>query len=97
VKLTVYRIVQEALTNICKYAQASQVNIEIHAPPDVSRLHITVQDNGICFNPQENTTGFGLRGIQERAQAEGGQMQLTTAPDQGCTVQVWLPLPTEMS
>ena len=96
-KLTVYRIVQEALTNICKYAQASQVNIDIHALPDVSRLHITVQDNGVGFNPQENTTGFGLRGIQERAQAEGGQMQLTTAPGQGCRVQVWLPLPTEVS
>jgi signal transduction histidine kinase len=96
-KLTVYRLVQEALTNICKYAQASEVSIAIQALPDVSRLHITVQDNGLGFNPQENTTGFGLRGIQERAQAEGGQVQLTTAPGQGCTVQVWLPLPSEVA
>ena len=96
-KLTVYRIVQEALTNICKYAQASQVNIDIHALPDVSRLHITVRDNGVGFDPQDNTTGFGLRGIQERAQAEGGQMQLNTAPGQGCTVQVWLPIPSEVA
>lgn len=96
VQLTAYRIVQEALTNICKYSQASEVSIAIRALPEVSRLHITVQDNGVGFNPQENTTGFGLRGIQERAEAEGGQMQLTTAPDQGCTVQVWLPLPSEV-
>jgi signal transduction histidine kinase len=96
-KLTVYRIVQEALTNICKYAQATQVSIAIQSSPDKSRLHITVQDNGVGFNPQDNTTGFGLRGIQERAEAEGGQMQLTTAPGQGCTLNVWLPLPSEVA
>ncbi|MEO0759888.1 MAG: sensor histidine kinase [Cyanobacteria bacterium J06648_16] len=96
-KLTVYRIVQEALTNICKYAQATQVSIAIQPLPDGARLYITIQDDGVGFNPQDNTTGFGLRGIQERAQVEGGQMQLTTAPGQGCRVQVWLPLPTEVS
>jgi signal transduction histidine kinase len=96
-KLTVYRIVQEALTNICKYAQATQVSIAIQSSLDQSRLHITVQDNGVGFNPQDNTTGFGLRGIQERAEAEGGQMQLTTAPGQGCTLNVWLPLPSEVA
>jgi signal transduction histidine kinase len=96
-KLTVYRIVQEALTNICKYAQATQVSIAIQSLRDQSRFHITVQDNGVGFNPQDNTTGFGLRGIQERAAAEGGQMQLTTAPDQGCTLNVWLPLPSEVA
>ncbi|MGB3514860.1 MAG: ATP-binding protein, partial [Elainellaceae cyanobacterium] len=84
-------------TNICKYAQASEVSIAIQALPDVSRLRITVQDNGVGFNPQENTTGFGLRGIQERAASEGGQMQLNTAPSQGCRVQVWLPIPSEVA
>jgi signal transduction histidine kinase len=96
-KLTVYRIVQEALTNICKYAQATQISIAIQSSPDKSRLHITVQDNGVGFNPQDNTTGFGLSGMQERAEAEGGQMQLTTAPGQGCTLNVWLPLPSEVA
>ena len=96
-KLTVYRIVQEALTNICKYAQATQVSIEIEPSPDGSQLHITIHDNGVGFDPQDNTTGFGLRGIQERVQVEGGQVQLTTAPGQGCTVQVWLPLPAEVA
>lgn len=97
VKLTVYRIVQEALTNVCKYAQADQVSITIQPLPDAPWLHITVQDNGVGFNPQDNTTGFGLRGIYERAEAEGGQVQLTTAPGKGCTLDVWLPLPTEVS
>ncbi|MEM6521641.1 MAG: sensor histidine kinase [Cyanobacteria bacterium P01_C01_bin.70] len=96
-KLTVYRIVQEALTNVCKYAQASQVSIAIRSSPDATRLHITVQDNGVGFNPQDNTTGFGWRGIQERTEAEGGQVQLITAPGQGCTINVWLPLPAEVT
>ncbi|MBE9141399.1 sensor histidine kinase [Nodosilinea sp. LEGE 07088] len=96
-KLTVYRIVQEALTNVCKYAQATQVSIAIQPLPDASRLTITIQDNGVGFNPQDNTTGFGLRGIQERAKAEGGQVQLTSAPGQGCILTVWLPLPLEVA
>ncbi len=96
VKLSVYHMVQEALTNICKYAQATQVSITIQSLPDVSRLHVTVQDNGVGFNAQDNTTGFGLRGIQERAEAEGGQLQLRTAPGKGCTLNIWLPLPQEV-
>ncbi|MGD1860441.1 MAG: sensor histidine kinase [Leptolyngbyaceae cyanobacterium] len=96
-KLTVYRIVQEALTNVCKYAQASQVSIAIRSSPDATRLHITVQDNGVGFNLQDNTTGFGWRGIQERVAAEGGQAQLRTAPGQGCTIIVWLPLAGEVA
>ena len=96
VKLSVYRMVQEALTNICKYAQATQVSITIQSLPDVSRLHVTVQDNGVGFNAQDNTTSFGLRGIQERAEAEGGQMQLTTAPGKGCTLNIWIPLSQEV-
>jgi signal transduction histidine kinase len=96
-KLTVYRIVQEALTNVCKYAQADWVSIVIQRSQSSPRLSITIQDNGVGFNPQDNTTGFGLRGIQERAEAEGGELQLTTAPGQGCALQVWLPLPSEVS
>jgi signal transduction histidine kinase len=96
-KLTVYRIVQEALTNTCKYAQADQVAIAVQPTKEASQLHIQVQDNGVGFNPQDNTTGFGLRGIQERAAAEAGQFRLTTAPGQGCTVDVWLPLSLEAS
>ncbi len=96
-KLTVYRMVQEALTNIAKYAQASQVSIIIRPSSDASRLHITIQDNGVGFNAQDNTSGFGLRGIRERAVAEGGEAQWITAPGQGCTMQVWLPLPAEIA
>jgi len=92
-KLTVYRIVQESLNNACKYARASQVDIAIQALPGT--LHITIRDDGVGFRREDNTTGFGLRGIRERAQAEGGEVQLVTAPGEGCTLRVRLPLPVE--
>lgn len=95
VNLTVYRIVQEGLTNICKYARADHVGITIQASSEPSRLAITIQDNGVGFNPHHNSTGFGLRGIRERAEAEGGQLRLITAPGEGCTLSVWFPLGRE--
>ena len=95
--LTVYRIVQEGLTNICKYARADRVRISIQAASDVSRLVITIQDNGVGFHPHHNSTGFGLRGIRERAEAEGGQMRLITAPGEGCTLSVWFPIDREVA
>jgi signal transduction histidine kinase len=95
--LTVYRIVQEGLTNICKYARADRVRIFIQSSSDLSRLAITIQDNGVGFDPHHNSTGFGLRGIRERAEAKGGQMRLITAPGEGCTLSVWFPLDREVA
>ena len=95
-QVTVYRILQEALTNTCKYANANSVNIMIQ--PSVehpSWLHIRVQDDGQGFDPDDNTTGFGITSMQERAEAEGGQFQLTSTPGTGCLIQVWLPFAPE--
>jgi len=95
-QLTVYRIVQEALTNICKYAQATSVNIAIHSTASPRPgLSISIQDDGIGFNLADNRTGYGIQGMKERAEAEGGQFRLVSAPGAGCTVHVWLPLPLE--
>lgn len=93
--LTVYRIVQEGLTNICKHAQATRVKITIRASSVPSGLAITVHDDGVGFHPHHNSTGFGLRGLRERAEAEGGQLRLITAPGEGCTLSVWFPLGRE--
>ncbi|MEM0979933.1 MAG: sensor histidine kinase [Cyanobacteria bacterium P01_H01_bin.58] len=93
---TVYRILQEALTNICKYANATAVDITVQAiTAPLAQLHITVVDDGQGFSPEDNRTGFGLRGMQERATAAGGQFRLISAPEQGCQIHVWFPLPTE--
>ena len=95
-QVATYRIVQEALTNTCKYANATSVKIMIQSSFEGSpHLHILVQDDGQGFRPDDNTTGFGLKGMQERAEAEGGRFDLTSAPGAGCTIQVWLPLTLE--
>ena len=87
---TVYRIVQEALTNIIRHSQAMVVNISLKLSSN--RLEVTIQDNGIGFDPQENTTGFGLQGMHERAVALGGELHLISTPNKGCQIVVLIPL-----
>lgn len=91
VKMAIYRIIQESLTNICKYATATEVEITIEAKTDV---HLIVRDNGRGFNLNQNTTGFGLQGMRERTQALGGQFKIVTAPAQGCQIIANFPLST---
>lgn len=86
---TVYRIIQESLTNICKYAAATRVSIAIAGTGPC--LQVIVTDNGKGFELGQNTTGFGLQGMRERVLALTGQLNITTAPNQGCQIEVTLP------
>jgi signal transduction histidine kinase len=88
-KITVYRIVQEALTNISKHAHATQVNLTIQALD--SGLQLVIYDNGQGFEWQQNQTGFGLQGIRERVLALGGQLAIASAAGQGCRITVDFP------
>ena len=82
--VVIYRIVQESLTNICKYAAATEVSISI--VQSATDIQVSVQDNGKGFELSQNTTGFGLQGMQERALALEGKLEIITAPNQGCCV-----------
>ncbi|MGD2180531.1 sensor histidine kinase [Lusitaniella coriacea] len=88
-KMAVYRILQESLTNTCKYAEATEVKIQIHLT--ATALKLQVRDNGKGFTLEKNTTGFGLQGMQERTKALGGQLKIVTAPGKGCHIFVELP------
>jgi signal transduction histidine kinase len=88
VKTAIYRILQEALTNICKYAAATAVEIHLQTTPN---LRLMIQDNGRGFDPSQNTTGFGLQGMRERAIVLSGKFDLFAAPNQGCRIVVELP------
>jgi signal transduction histidine kinase len=102
-KTAIYRIVQESLTNISKYAQATTVGVSLVSPeapigrprrePQGPRLRLRVQDNGVGFEPSQNTSGFGLQGIQERTRALGGSLVIQAAPGQGCQLIAEFPLP----
>jgi len=87
-EVAVYRIIQEALTNICKYARATQVEVRVQANQQVQ---VTIQDNGQGFEVSQTTTGFGLQGMQERTLALAGTFTLTTAPHSGCRIDAVFP------
>ncbi|MDV2999010.1 MAG: Protein-glutamate methylesterase/protein-glutamine glutaminase [Chroococcopsis gigantea SAG 12.99] len=88
-KSTIYRVIQEALTNICKYAGATRVSISIK--PVDSGLELMITDNGRGFSPGDVTSGFGLRGMRERIEALGGQLTIVTGSGKGCCLQALFP------
>lgn len=89
---TLYRITQEALTNISKHAHATNVQVSISATLDLVRL--VVEDNGRGFQPTAKThDSFGLQGMRERVAAVGGVLHLQTEPGAGCRIVVQIPLP----
>jgi signal transduction histidine kinase len=89
VSIAIYRIVQEALTNISKYAHASEVVIEIIAQP--TTIELRVVDNGSGFIPNNNMTGFGLQGMRERVLSIQGEFEIISAPDRGCQILASIP------
>jgi signal transduction histidine kinase len=89
--LAVYRVVQEALTNVAKYAQASEVRVRLHGDDEQARLR--VQDNGRGFDPKHVRAGsHGLAGMRFRMRSCGGDLVLRTAPGQGTTIEATLPV-----
>ena len=71
---TVYRLVQEALTNIVKHAAATVVHVSVHLVDGV--VVVEVGDDGVGFDPSAKTVGFGLAGIRERIYLSGGTFEL---------------------
>ncbi len=98
ISTTIYRIVQEALTNISKYAQASEVIIEIQIL--TSQLKLQIVDNGCGFIVDNNMTGFGLQGMRERVLSLHGNFEIISTPTvdsdllhpSGCQIIAIIPL-----
>jgi signal transduction histidine kinase len=89
-ELTVYRLLQEAITNISKHAQARQVWITLAAR--AGQVEVSVRDDGVGFDPaQPVRSAYGLVGMRYRAAAEGGQLAVDSAPGQGTVVRAMLP------
>jgi PAS domain S-box-containing protein len=88
--LTIYRILQEQLNNIVKYAQASLVRI--HLLFEKHHLHILIEDNGIGFDTAQTKKGLGLNNIKNRAELFKGRLRIKTEKDKGCKMEVWFPL-----
>ena len=89
-ELMVYRLVQEAITNISKYARATQIWLRLST--NDGQVEVSVRDDGIGFDTTMPTrSAYGLVGMRFRVEAEGGKLSVLSAPGQGTQVRARLP------
>lgn len=91
----IYRIVQEALSNVVKHASAGEVRLQIAQSPD--RVEVRVQDDGRGFAPADDAPGFGLTGMRERAMLAGGRLSVSSGDGGPTCVSAVLPSPDRSS
>lgn len=84
IKINIYRIIQETLQNIDKYAKASKVNLKMNK--NNNEILITITDNGIGFNPKTNKKGIGLTNMKKRMEEINGKFILETSKNKGTEI-----------
>jgi len=89
---TIYRIIQEQLTNVIKYACANSVKVVIAGTND--DVAVQVQDNGIGFDLKDKIQGNGITNMISRAETLSGSLKFETSPGHGCTMTAEFPLTT---
>ncbi|MEO5683903.1 MAG: response regulator [Chitinophagaceae bacterium] len=90
IQLTLYRILQEQLANILKYAKARTVNIEVIIAGN--NLIMTTTDNGVGFDVHKIKRGIGLANISRRAELFSGKAEIESWPGNGCKITIEMPL-----
>jgi signal transduction histidine kinase len=93
---TLYRIAQEALTNVAKHSRATNVDVILERRPD--HVLLVVEDDGVGFEPSDGsaeTRGFGLIGMQERAALVGATLEIESAAGKGTTILVRMTAPAD--
>ena len=85
-QLALYRITQESISNVIKYAQASSIIVQISQ--DSNKLNLTIEDDGIGFNTSEITYGLGLKNIENRAKLINATIDLISNKGEGTTINV---------
>jgi len=90
----IFRIVQEAITNVRRHAKTDHAAVQIKQSN--GRLHVSVRDQGVGFDPDAIPRDrFGVRGIRERARLFGGDAEIISRPGKGTTIRVSLPIQIE--
>ena len=90
IKANLYRIIQEAIQNINKYAKASAVDIAFSINKD--GLSIIIRDNGVGFNIEEGTSGIGLDNMRSRMGILGGKIFIESFPNKGTKINITVPV-----
>ncbi|MEL6909254.1 MAG: sensor histidine kinase [Cyanobacteria bacterium J06598_4] len=85
----IYYVVKEGLFNVQKHARASKVSFQGYST--AKQIILKLQDNGVGFDRQQISSGFGLQGIQERVQALNGELNIDSAPGKGTQILVTIP------
>jgi signal transduction histidine kinase len=85
----IYRVVQEALTNCVRHAQAARAIVRV--APQHGGVQVSVTDDGLGFDPARRTFGLGLQGMEERVKELQGRFSVRRAGDRGTAVSFWLP------
>jgi signal transduction histidine kinase len=98
VETALFRVAQEALTNIVRHARASTVSLSLNTSPGA--VVLIVEDDGVGFDPESNGTGsgfdhFGLVGMRERVELAGGSWSVTSAPGRGTKIVAAIPVVEE--
>ncbi|MFA5810299.1 MAG: ATP-binding protein, partial [Thermoleophilia bacterium] len=94
-----YRVVQEALTNIARHSEATKCRVKLRRRESV--VQGVIEDNGKGFDPQtvmlsdEKGRGLGLHGMKERIELVGGSLEFESHPGEGSTIFIEVPLKTE--
>lgn len=95
VKISFYRIAQEALNNVVKHARARQAHLWLNSTPDGAEMRISDDGSGFDMSPQEG--GMGLEIMKERAEAVGATLDITSSGDDGTTISVRWTAPDEVT
>ena len=90
IEQTVFRIVQEALANVARHSNANQVEIGLIFSTEA--VSCSIHDNGDGFDPSVRSKGFGLRSMDERADALGGNLSIESGPGEGTTISISIPI-----
>ncbi|MBI3172168.1 MAG: response regulator [Chloroflexi bacterium] len=90
IAITLYRFLQEALTNVARHAQATRVWVDLST--EDQSVSLTVQDNGQGFQENSHMSGIGIQGMRERLTIAGGSLTLRSAPGRGTVITASLPI-----
>ncbi len=92
VNITVYRVIQECLTNVLRHAQATLAQIEVQRDGGILRVAVSDNGKGLSLPSESESERFGLMGMRERVQALGGEFVLQSQPGAGLTVVATIPV-----
>ena len=87
----VFRVFQEALTNVAKHAQARRVEVQVFATDELLTLEVRDDGIGVAADDLEKPESFGVRGMQERVHRLGGWLDVSGAPGRGTTIMLSIP------